>query len=261
MWYGRIAYHALHRWTRRRQRTAGLEATRQPRDDRLVGCGARQHVALSIRFMQFCHFYQVTLREGAVRNDKVDPAALLIAIIPVAGSPLIEEGAWDKLNTVLAGVVLVVLWAYAVAGERRRQARSVAECVAVGAVIGLVAAVAVAFPTQALWAWTISSDEPPMGPSESAINLATWWSLAFGLTIAIVVTDLLRRSQDSRSQDPVQTLIEEVREVRMMLEGRLHPEASPRTGQAPNPADAPPLQAEGLSEEPDAAGLDHLQEG
>jgi hypothetical protein len=44
-------------------------------------------------------------------NGKVDPAALLIAIIPVAASPLLEAGAWDRLNTVVALVVLIVLWA------------------------------------------------------------------------------------------------------------------------------------------------------
>lgn len=40
------------------------------------------------------------------KNDNVDPAALLIAIIPVASSPLVETGAWDKLNTILAADLL-----------------------------------------------------------------------------------------------------------------------------------------------------------
>lgn len=79
-------------------------------------------------------------------NGKVDPAALLIAIIPVAASPLLEAGAWDRLNTVVALVVLIVLWAFTLADKERRQGMSRPECIAVSAVIGLISAIAVAFP-------------------------------------------------------------------------------------------------------------------
>jgi hypothetical protein len=123
-------------------------------------------------------------------NGKVDPAALLIAIIPVAASPLLEAGAWDRLNTVVALVVLIVLWAFTLADKQRRQGMSGPECIAVSAVIGLISAIAVAFPIQALLAGTMSSD-PPLpdghGPSIGVIDFATWSSLVIGLTIAVVL--------------------------------------------------------------------------
>jgi hypothetical protein len=43
---------------------------------------------------------------------KVDPAALLFAIFTVAFSPLTTVGPWDKMNTIVAGVVGAVLLAF-----------------------------------------------------------------------------------------------------------------------------------------------------
>ena len=45
-------------------------------------------------------------------SRKIDPAALLIAILVVAISPLTTVGPWDKMNTIVAGVVGIVLVAF-----------------------------------------------------------------------------------------------------------------------------------------------------
>ena len=40
---------------------------------------------------------------------KVDPAALLVAVLAVGVSPMLEDGAWGLTNSIVAGVVLVVV--------------------------------------------------------------------------------------------------------------------------------------------------------
>ena len=106
-------------------------------------------------------------------KSKVDPAALLIAIVPVAAGPLLQEGAWHTLNSVIALVVLIVLWAFTLADEQRRQRMSGPECIAVSAVIGLISAIAFAFPIQWWRSGTTSSDFPPPrgdGPSLTTLT-------------------------------------------------------------------------------------------
>jgi hypothetical protein len=98
-----------------------------------------------------------------VDEEQVDPAALMIAIITVAQTPLLEVGAWDILNTVVAVVAFTVVWAFAVAGERRRELKLNVERAAVSAVIGLVAAIILAFPIQAVRARTLSSEDAADG--------------------------------------------------------------------------------------------------
>jgi hypothetical protein len=127
-------------------------------------------------------------------NSKIDPAALLIAIVPVAAGPLLEAGAWDRLNSVVALVVLIVLWAFTLADQQRRQRMSGPECIAVSAVIGLISAIVLAFPIQWLRSGTTSSDPPPPdgnGPSLSAIDFATWRGLQVGVAIFVVLAIVL----------------------------------------------------------------------
>lgn len=116
-------------------------------------------------------------------KGRVDPAALLIAVIAVANTPLTTIGAWDLMNTIVGVVVLVVVCAYTAMGERRHLLESNPERVAVSVVIGLVSAIALAFPLQALHAGTMRSYHPT--PPDSDINFGTYMALGFGLIIAI----------------------------------------------------------------------------
>jgi hypothetical protein len=45
-------------------------------------------------------------------HRKVDPATLLLAVLAVAIAPLTTTGPWDKMDTIVAGVVGVVLVAF-----------------------------------------------------------------------------------------------------------------------------------------------------
>jgi hypothetical protein len=142
-----------------------------------------------------------------MKSDNVDPAALLIAIIPFAGSPLIEEGSWHVLNTILALVVLVVLWAYTIAGRRRQQARSGPECLAIGLVIGMVSAIALAYPIQEL---------------TNNIDTGTWWGLIGGSYVAGAVVVVLIQSRDRSQVTPGEQLTQDVKNIRALLERHEH---------------------------------------
>jgi hypothetical protein len=82
-----------------------------------------------------------------MRGKDFDPAALLIAIIPVAASPLLTSGPWDKLDTVVAVVVLVIISAYSF--ERATQlSMTEPQRVSVALVAGLISSIACAWPIQ-----------------------------------------------------------------------------------------------------------------
>jgi len=166
-----------------------------------------------------------------MRDDKVDPAALLVAIISAAATPLVTEGAWDRLNTLIAVVVLCVLWAYAVGGERRHQHRRRSERVALSAVIGLISATALAYPIQAVRALTWSSH---LAPDDPAIDFATWWGLGVGLIIAVLLARLLHRWCTPQPPDQLRLLTLEMANVRQLLEAQIA--VSAPTAQATPPA-------------------------
>lgn len=46
-------------------------------------------------------------------RSRVDPAALLVAVLAVGVNPLIEPGLWDKINLITAGLVGIVLACFA----------------------------------------------------------------------------------------------------------------------------------------------------
>lgn len=108
-----------------------------------------------------------------MKNDTVDPAALLLAVVTIAVTVLTNEGPWDPMNTVLALVILTVLWGYALARRERRRTVSTTEGVAVGVVIGLASAIALAFPLQ-WWLSGVATSAPAkeggggQGPPASA---------------------------------------------------------------------------------------------
>jgi hypothetical protein len=45
-------------------------------------------------------------------HRRIDPAALLIAVLTVGVDPLTTNGPWEKINTIVAAVVGVILAAY-----------------------------------------------------------------------------------------------------------------------------------------------------
>jgi hypothetical protein len=139
----------------------------------------------------------------------VDPAALLIAIIAVAVTPLTQPGPWDKMNTAVALIVLIVLWAYTIGSHRRDPLESFVECSAIGLVMGLTFAISIAWPIQFFWTWT---GKPNDGPDFVAADYSTWSGLALGLVIATGLAIFLRKKSASAKRSTLPTA--EVRAVR-----------------------------------------------
>jgi hypothetical protein len=65
----------------------------------------------------------------------------------------------------------------------------------VGVVIGLASAIALAFPLQ-WWLSGVATSAPAKegGPSDHDVTMATWWSMAVGLAVAVAVAIWIRRS-------------------------------------------------------------------
>ena len=122
------------------------------------------------------------------KKSDVDPAALLIAIIAVAVTPLTTPGPWDKLNTAVALIVLIVLWAYTIGSHRRDSLESFGECSAIGLVMGLIFAISIAWPIQFFWTWAGKTNDKP---DFVAADYSTWSGLALGLVTATVLTIFL----------------------------------------------------------------------
>jgi lincosamide nucleotidyltransferase A/C/D/E len=81
-------------------------------------------------------------------TEKVDPAALLVAVLTVATAPLIAIGPWDRMNTVIAIVVLLILIPYTLSSAPRQVLIESGPRLPVSAAIGLVSGVAFAWPIQ-----------------------------------------------------------------------------------------------------------------
>ena len=134
-----------------------------------------------------------------MKKPEVDPAALLIAIIAVAVTPLTTSGPWDKLNTAVALIVLIVLWAYTIGSHRRDSLESFIEFYAISLVMGLIFAISIAWPIQFFWTWTgKTNDEPDF----VAADYSTWSGLALGLVIATVLAIFLwKKSASAKAAD------------------------------------------------------------
>lgn len=147
--------------------------------------------------------------ERVTKRPDVDPAALLIAIIAVAVTPLTQPGPWDKMNTAVALIVLIVLWAYTIGSHRRDPLESFVECSAIGLVMGLTFAISIAWPIQFFWTWT---GKPNDGPDFVAADYSTWSGLVLGLVIATGLAIFLRKKSASAKRSTLPTA--EVRAVR-----------------------------------------------
>jgi hypothetical protein len=113
----------------------------------------------------------------------------LIAVIAVGIDPILEDGPWHPLNSLVAFVVLVTLIAYAIMPLKNSSSRSREERASVGAVVGLIAAVVLAWPLQYL-AGLVNG-----GVNSEVIDLATWASLGLGAIITICVMRWLNRAR------------------------------------------------------------------
>jgi len=192
-----------------------------------------------------------------MKDNKVDPAALLIAIVAVVGSPLLDSGPWLFLNSVIAAVVLVVVYAYAVAGVRRRYHHMFIDRLAISVIIGLITAIMLAFPLQALAAGTMSEEwctnskpliVPPDCFSPSYTTGATWWALTLGLAVAVALTSWLHLTKREPPEDPMVALTRELVLLRQALSDR---SASDVT--EPTPTSSPPEPEPDPRSEPTSA--------
>jgi hypothetical protein len=127
---------------------------------------------------------------ATTRRKDVDPAALLIAVIVVAVAPLFENGLWDKLNTIVGVIVLVIVIAYSATRPVRLSMGNL-ERVAVSLAIGLICSVAVAWPIQQFYLlprWQGQHPGQALGRAgESLADNATLYGLKVGLFIAILL--------------------------------------------------------------------------
>jgi hypothetical protein len=111
-------------------------------------------------------------------NPKVDPAALLLAVLAVGITTLTGPGAWSHLNTVSAAVVGVVVVTYTWRPSQRKHRNDSSQstnfnyraAIAQSTVYGFIFAIGIAWPWQQLLKSTDS---------------ATSWALISGLLLAI----------------------------------------------------------------------------
>ncbi|MEV6282661.1 hypothetical protein [Kribbella sp. NPDC051770] len=113
-------------------------------------------------------------------DQKVDPGALLMAVLTVAAVPLTEEGPWELMNTVVALVVGVLICCYLLpdAGSTRRHR------LAFSVVAGLTTAIFCAWPVQWL-IWRSATDREA--------DYASRIALAIGVVATGVVWAFVRR--------------------------------------------------------------------
>jgi len=143
----------------------------------------------------------------ALVNRRIDPAALLIAVLTVGVDPLTVNGPWEKINTIVATVVGVILAAYT--WPRRMGPESEDSYLppidnwvlaAHAMAYGLIIAIGVGWPVQ-------EAMQPPDCPVHPADVLpaacteldriadnATWWALGIGALAAVVLFFGLRRT-------------------------------------------------------------------
>lgn len=144
-------------------------------------------------------------------HRKVDPAALLISILVLGIAPLTTVGLWDKMNTIVAAVVGVVLVAFTWPFKTRLQDGNgqidLWVITALALVYGFVIAIGTAWLVQFNWT---TQDCPPHKESvlppqckanNDISNWATNWALGIGLAAAIILSFIMWRRKNKLSQD------------------------------------------------------------
>jgi hypothetical protein len=138
-------------------------------------------------------------------NRKIDPAALLIAILAVAISPLTTVGPWDKMNTIVAGVVGIVLVAFTWPNKENLQDESgkipprdnwiaLALAIAYGLIVTIGSAWVVQLILNPPDCPEHADDTLPLAcvKADDIAGQATNWALGIGLVAAIILFICLR---------------------------------------------------------------------
>ena len=102
-------------------------------------------------------------------HEKVDPAALLIAVFAVGAGPLLQSGAWNYVNTVTAAVVLLVVVAFSWPTVRKGSRLPRSFWFPYATIYAFITAVAASWPAQ--WITTNTSYSCP-DPNRVASQLA-----------------------------------------------------------------------------------------
>lgn len=132
-------------------------------------------------------------------HRKVDPAALLFAVLAVGINPLTTPGLWDKMNTIVAAVVGMVLFAFTWPRRANLQDESgqiiqVDKWVtaAQAVVYGLVITIGSAWPIQSL---LVHVDCPDRCDADNRIAArASYWAVVIGGVFAITLFLCMRRT-------------------------------------------------------------------
>ena len=106
-------------------------------------------------------------------HKKVDPAALLVAVLAVGITPFTEAGPWHPLNTIIAAVVLVVVSAFTLTEAPRHSTKGFLPSSAIGLVIGLIIGVGSAWPAQLVMRVRGGLFPPSLEESQLRIKPAT----------------------------------------------------------------------------------------
>lgn len=150
-------------------------------------------------------------------HRRVDPAALLIAVLTVGVDPLTTTGPWEKINTIVAVVVGVVLAAFTwprtagVQDESGQMAQVDNWVIAAQAIVyGLIIAIGVGWPVQLLLnppdcpAHLPNLIPPACAEADRISDVATYWALGIGALAAVILFFLLRKAVMRLSLDPPQ---------------------------------------------------------
>jgi len=138
-------------------------------------------------------------------HRRVDPAALLIAVLTVGVDPLIATGPWERVNTIVAAVVGVVLAAFTwprTAGlpdESVQPPRADNWIIAAQAIVyGLIITTGVGWPVQLLLNPPDCPPHPddilPAGCIEAdrVSDIATNWAFGIGGLATVILFFVLR---------------------------------------------------------------------
>jgi hypothetical protein len=117
--------------------------------------------------------------------QRVDPAALLIAVLAVGIGPLTEAGQWEPLNTIIGSAALLIIVPYIFAAETRqsllREGPRLPACVATAFICGVTAA------------WPIQTIFHTSPDDASYISLGIAGGIALLLWLALTRIALRRR--------------------------------------------------------------------
>lgn len=144
-------------------------------------------------------------------HNRVDPAALLLAVLVVSVGPITAAGPWEPIDSGFAILVAVIVGCFTWPRKRDREFRR-RHAVAHALTYGFIAVTACAWPIQAVMQpdldphcnrFLLSADKNCYGASadlssvvelEVTASLASLWALLGGLiTFVIVLAILLRR--------------------------------------------------------------------